>query len=470
MIPRRYWLVVLCWVGLHAANSIAANDKDSVDLIVNGDYIVTMDVAGTVLQKGAVVINDGEIIAIADQTQIGEKFVAEKQLGGTNRIVMPGLVNGHTHAAMTILRGIADDMELISWLNKFIFPAEVKYADQHFVTVGTKLACWEMIRGGTTTFVDMYYFANDIALAVEECGMRAMISSAVIDQKSPDANDAAHSLKIARDFLTTWKSRESRITPLLGTHAVYTLSKEQLIASRVLADEFDVGITIHVSESLFELDYSKKTYGDSSINFLDSIEFFSVPTIAAHVVYPTEHEISILKDRNVGVVHNPTSNMKMASGVSPVTLMIESGVSVGLGTDGTASNNDLDMWEEMRLAAFLQKVTRMNAEVMPAETVLEMATRIGAQAIGLGDVTGELRVGKRADVIQIDTSDVHHVPMYDVYSHLVYVTDEQDVVNVVIDGDIVVEDRQILTIDVDAIAREAKKISGKIKKDLVDTQ
>lgn len=468
----RWWtpLSVSCvCVFLAAAIFSQDDEKQEVDLVVNGEYIVTADDDWTLLRDGAVAVNDGKIVGIDTQEAIASQFSAKRSLPGRERIVMPGLVNGHTHAAMSILRGIADDRELLTWLNDFIFPAEVKYVDRNFVTTGTLLACWEMIRGGTTTFVDMYYFAHEIALAVESCGMRAMVSTAVIDQQSPDATDAAHSLQNAREFFDVWIGRNSRITPLLGTHAIYTLGKEQLIASRALASEYGVGITIHVSESLFEFEYSTTNYGDTSINFMDSIDFFSVPTIAAHVVYPTDKEISILNERRVGVIHNPTSNMKIASGISPVTKLIAAGVNVGLGTDGPASNNDLDMWEEMRLAAFLQKVSRLDAEALPAKDVLAMATRNGARAIGLGDTTGELVVGKRADLIQVDIADVHHVPMYDIYSHLVYVTDEQDVVSVVIDGNLVMEDGVFLTIEVDEVAEKARKLGSAIKNDLVGT-
>jgi 5-methylthioadenosine/S-adenosylhomocysteine deaminase len=320
-----------------------------------------------------------------------------------------------------------------------------------------------MIRGGTTSFVDMYYFPDTIAEVVDSCGMRALISATVIDQRSPDAENASDSIAKGIGFIERWQGKNSRITPIFGPHANYTLNAEQLQATRAAAIEHDVAISIHMSESPFELQYSKDTFGATSVEFYESIGFFDGPTIAAHMVWPTATEIPILAARQVGVIHNPTSNMKIASGISPVTEMLQAGVRVGLGTDGAASNNDLDMWEEMRLAALLQKVDRMDPQVLSASTVLTMATRGGAIAVGLGDTVGSLEVGKRADLIQVAFDDVHHVPTYDVISHLVYVTDEQDVASVVVDGKILMREHEMLTIDTQRVTTEAKALAAKIQ-------
>ncbi len=441
----------------------ARGGEDRIDLIVSGDYVVTMDKAGTVYENGAVAIDDGLILAIGSAENILAEYSAVKTLDGEHRIVMPGLVNGHSHAAMTLLRGVADDLALMDWLNNYIFPAEVEFVDSEFVRIGTELACWEMIRGGTTTFVDMYYYPDTIAEVIDRCGMRAMISTTVIDQRSPDAENADDSLQKGMGFIERWQGKNSRITPIFGPHANYTLNAEQLQATRKAAMELGAPISIHISESPFEFQYSQDTYGMPSIQMYESIGFFDGPTIAAHVVWPTKEEIPILAERKVGVIHNPTSNMKIASGISPVTEMLAAGVRVGLGTDGAASNNDLDMWEEMRLASLLQKVDRMDPEVMSATTVLTMATRGGATAIGLGEITGSLEVGKRADLIQVAFGDVHHVPTYDVISHLVYVTDEQDVASVVVDGQVLMEDKQILTIETDRVRTEANALAAKIQ-------
>jgi 5-methylthioadenosine/S-adenosylhomocysteine deaminase len=331
---------------------------------------------------------------------------------------------------MTLLRGVADDLALMDWLTNYIFPAEVEFVDPEFVRIGTELACWEMIRGGTTTFVDMYYYPDIIAAVVESCGMRAMISATVIDQRSPDAENADDSIRKGSDFIERWKDRNNRITPIFGPHANYTLNADQLRATREAALELGVPISIHMSESPFEVQYSRDTYGMTSIELFESIGFFEGPTIAAHVVWPTEAEIPILAERKV------------------------------------ASNNDLDLWEEMRLASFLQKVEQMDPEVLSAKTVLEMATSGGATAIGLGDSIGSLEVGKRADLIQVAFDDVHHVPTYDVISHLIYVTDEQDVASVVVDGRVLMREREFLTIDTVRVADEARALAAKIQRAL----
>ena len=457
-------LTTRCFITLFAATvPIACQSQDAIDLIVEGDHVVTMDAAMTVIENGAVAIDDGVIIAVGSADEIAATYEARQTLAGDNRIVMPGLVNGHSHAAMTLLRGVADDLALMDWLNNYIFPAEVQFVDAEFVRIGTELACWEMIRGGTTTFVDMYYYPDTIAEVVDSCGMRALISATVIDQRSPDAEDADDSIRKGSGFIERWLGKNDRITPIFGPHANYTLNAEQLKATRQAAMEFGVPISIHMSESPFEVQYSKDTYGMTSIELFQSIGFFEGPTIAAHVVWPTDAEIAILAERKVGVIHNPTSNMKIASGISPVTDMLAAGVRVGLGTDGAASNNDLDMWEEMRLASFLQKVEQMNPEVLSAETVLRMATSGGATAIGLGDTIGSVESGKRADLIQVAFEDVHHIPTYDVVSHLVYVTDEQDVASVVVDGAVLMREGEMLTIDTGRVTREATELAARIQ-------
>ena len=468
--------IILCCLFLQAcsppaqdsatAQSENPDSRQQIDLIIAGDYIISMSVDGAVYKDAAVVVDKGLIIAIGNANEIAATYQSANTLQGDNRIVMPGLINGHSHAAMTLLRGVAEDLALLDWLNNYIFPAEVEFVDAEFVRIGTELACWEMIRGGTTTFVDMYYYPGVSAEVVESCGMRALLSASVIDQRSPDAENAADSLSKGLAFIERWKGRNSRITPMFGPHSNYTLNADQLRAVRDAAIDADVGITIHMSESPYEVQQSKIVYGTTSIELFDSIGLFDAPTIGAHVVWPTEAEISILAEKKVGVIHNPTSNMKTAAGISPVSKMLQAGVNVGLGTDGAASNNDLDMWEEMRLAALLQKVDQMDPEVMPANTVLTMATRGGAEAIGLGDSIGSLAVGKRADIIQVSFDDVHFVPTYDVISHLVYVADEQDVTTVVVDGKVLMKDKKILTIDTKRVKKEATELAARIQKAL----
>jgi len=460
---KKLTLISLLLALVACSQSSTEAPADQIDLIILGDYVVSMDASASVYQDGAVAVDDGLILAVGPAAEITAEYTAAETLAGTDRIVMPGLINGHSHAAMTLLRGVADDLGLMDWLNNYIFPAEVQFVDTEFVRIGTELACWEMIRGGTTTFVDMYYFPDTVAGVVDSCGLRAMVSATIIDQRSPDAENASDSINKGIDFINRWKDKNSRITPIFGPHANYTLNAEQLKATRAAATKHGVSISIHMSESPFELQYSKDTFGMTSIELYESIGFLDGPTIAAHVVWPTEVEIPILVERKVGVIHNPTSNMKIASGISPVAEMLQAGVRVGLGTDGAASNNDLDMWEEMRLAALLQKVDRMDPTVMSASTVLTMATSGGALAIGLADSVGSIEVGKRADVIQVAFDDVHHVPTYDVISHLVYVSDEQDVASVVVDGKVLMKEREILTIDTERVRAEANALAAKIQ-------
>jgi len=445
--------------------SVATGPADSIDMIVNADYVLTM-VGDELIADGAVAIDAGQIVAVGPAAELAGRYSARTTLSDKGTVVMPGLINGHTHAAMSLLRGVADDLELMQWLTEFIFPAEVRYVDAEFVRIGTELACWEMIRGGTTTFVDLYYFPDAVAEAVERCGLRAIVAPTVIDQQSPDAANGQQSLEQARDFARRWKGRNSRITPAIAAHSVYTLPAEWVRKVRDAAAEVGVPVSIHLSESPYEVEVTRKNFDSTSTELLDKLKFFDNHTIAAHVVWPTETDQHTLAARKVGVIHNPTSNMKIASGISPVVDMLAEGVLVGLGTDGAASNNDLDMWEEIRLAALLAKVSRMDPTVLAAGTVLNMATSGGAAAVGLADQVGELRAGLRADLIQVSISDLTFVPLFDVISHLVYVADEHDVTTVIVDGKILMRNREVLTLDGEKLREEATRLADKIAEGL----
>ena len=466
---RRIVLLAVLVLLTGASLSVSARTtRTSVDLIVAGDYVVTMADDQPVIHDGAVAVDHGMIIAVGPRDDVTASYRARQTVTGHDRVVMPGLVNGHTHAAMTLLRGIADDRELIDWLTHYIFPTEQRFVDEDFVRVGTELACWEMIRGGTTTFVDMYYFPDAVARAVEKCGLRVLVAASVINQKSPDAADAVQSLRQAAEFVGRWKGRNNRIIPAIAAHAIYTLKPEQLVEIRAKARELGVPVSIHISESRFEMDYSQRNFGTTPVKFLDGLGFFNGPTIGAHLVWPTDEEIGLLAERHVGVIHNPTSNMKISSGIAPVARMLKAGVAVGLGTDGAASNNDLDMWEEMRLAAFLQKVATMDPQVVPARTALRMATLGGAQAIGLEREIGALTAGRRADVIQVSLDDVHFLPLYDVISHLVYVAHERDVVTVIVDGKILMSEGKVRSVDEKRVRSEATAIAARIRAVVID--
>ena len=461
--PRAFAVLLLA---LSALCGLAACDSpaSAIDLIVVGDTVIVMDDANTLIRNGAVAVDDGFIVAVGTRAAITGDYRATEVLDGAGKVVLPGLINTHTHAAMSLLRGIADDKELMDWLVNYMFPVEVRFVDPDFVRLGTELSCWEMIRGGTTTFVDMYYFNDSVAEAVESCGLRALIATSVIDQPSPDAADAREGLQRAVEFIERWQGRNNRIIPVMGAHAVYTVKPAELRAVREMADRLGVPALIHVSESPSEMQMVMDTFGTTPIRHLEALGFFDGPTLAAHVVWPREDEIQILVSRGVGVTHDPSSNMKISSGVSPVAAMLDAGVKIGLGTDGPATNNDLDMWEEMRIAAFLQKVSTMDPEVLPAATALRMATRGGAEALGLEDQIGSLLAGLRADLIQVSLDDMHFVPAYgDVVSQLVYVGDEQDVTTVVVDGKVIMRDKTILTIDAERVRREANALAAEIR-------
>jgi len=295
------------------------------------------------------------------------------------------------------------------------------------------------------------------------------VAASVIDQKSPDAANGTESLAKAVDFVHRWKGRDNRIIPIMGAHAIYTIPPDLMRRIAAAAQELDVPISIHVSESRWEIETAQKTYQTTPIHALDQLGVFGVHTIAAHVVWPTDDDIPVLLQHQVGVIHNPSSNMKISSGIAPVTKLLAAGVHVGLGTDGPATNNDLDMWEEMRLAAFLQKVSTMDPKVIPARTALNMATHGGAEAIGLGEELGTLAPGRRADLIQVSLADEHFVPMYDVISHLVYVAHAEDVTSVVVDGKILMRDGKVLTVDEAQVRREATAIATRIQAALAAT-
>jgi len=457
-------LVCLICVLPVLSSCVSIATAQTVDLIIEGDYVVTMDAENAIIRDGAVAIRAGEIVAVDSRVAILERFTAGKIVSGQDRILMPGLVNGHSHMAMTLLRGLADDLELMTWLNDFIFPAEVSFVDEAFVRTGTDLACWEMLAGGTTTVVDMYYFPNTVAESIENCGIRGIVAATVIGQQSPDAKTPVLGLKNANEFISRWKGRNDRVIPALGPHAIYTTPPAMLLQVRDAALASDSPITMHIAESKSEMDFAIKHYKLSTISLLDSIGFFApdLRIIGAHVIWPSEKEIALLATHRIGAIHNPTSNMKVTAGVAPIGELRAAGVKVGLGTDGAASNNDLDMWDEMRLATLLQKITHADPTLLPARQVLRMATIDGAAAIGLSDEIGSIETGKRADLIQMDLSAPHMLPLYDVESHLVYVADSQDVVTVLVGGELLVEDRAFLMLDIQAIRVAVKAFQQKI--------
>ena len=444
--------------------------RDPVDLVVAGDWVLTLAPDEAPIPSGAVAIANGEIVAVGPAAEIDRRYRAANRIDGTDRVVMPGLVNGHTHAAMSLLRGVADDLELMAWLTGYIFPAEVALVDEDFVRTGTQLACWEMIRGGITSFVDMYYFPDAVAETVVDCGLRAVVAPSVIEQRAPDAPDGATSLAQARSFASRWRERHPRIVPAIGAHSVYTVSRDGLERIVAATRAANVPLAIHVAESANEMAASQAQHGMSPVAVLEDIGAFSGPVIAAHMVHPDANDVATLARRRVGVVHNPTSNLKLASGVAPVTQMRAAGVPVGLGTDGAASNNDLDLWEEIRLAGLLAKNHTLDPTVLPAREALAMATRSGAHAAGLGDDVGMLAAGLRADLIQVRIDAMRHRPLYDIESHLVYVADATDVSTTIVEGVVLMRDEEVLSIDGKRLATEVaawrQRIAGELGLDI----
>ena len=440
---------------------------DKPDLIVYGDYVLTMEPDRPVLKDGAVVVSKDRIIAVGSRAEIDKRYVASKTIPGSGRVLLPGLINGHTHSAMTLFRGMVDDLNLTSWLNDYVFPIEGRFVNPAFVRTGAELACWEMIRGGTTTFVDMYFYPDEIAGVVDRCGLRAVVAAPHIDYPSPGFSGWDDSFAAATDFVRRWQGKHPRITPAFAPHSPYTVSPQHLRATIERAGEMNAPISMHLAEAPSEVEYIKKNFDTTPVQHVAGLGLYGQRLVAAHMVQLTAKDIAMTAKAGVGAIHNPTSNMKLGAGVSPVPAMLAAGVNVGLGTDGAASNNDLDMWEEIRMAALLHKLDSGDPTAVPASQALAMATRIGAHAIRLGDRIGQLKVGMQADIIQLSLGETRHLPLYNIESHLVYVLDSTDVLTTVVAGKVLMEDRKVLTIDEPRLRRDVNNISGEISKALL---
>jgi 5-methylthioadenosine/S-adenosylhomocysteine deaminase len=378
---------------------------------------------------------------------------------------MPGLINTHTHVPMVLFRGIADDLVLMEWLQKYIFPAEAKNVDEEFVRWGTRLGCLEMIQGGTTTYVDMYYFEDAIADETSRAGMRAVLGETLIDFPAPDNKTWDAGIAYTEKFASKWKGH-ALITPAIAPHAPYTVSTDHLRQAHSFSERHGIPLVIHILEDQSEVKTIQEKYGASSVVYLDRIGLLDNRVIAAHMVWPSADEINLLAKRSVGVAHCPQSNMKLAAGAAPVPQMLKAGVAVGLGTDGAASNNDLNMWEEIDAAAKLHKLTSKDPTVVNAREALEMATIRGARAIHLDKEIGSLEVGKRADIIIVDMNGAHQTPIYNVYSQLAYATKASDVETVIINGRVVMQNRRVLTVDERSVRVKANEYRDRIRKSI----
>ncbi len=421
--------------------------------LLAGGTVVTMDAAGSVIEDGAVAVSGARIAAVGGAAELRARFPEATVRSVAGRIVLPGLVNLHGHAPMTLFRGLADDLPLTRWLEEVIFPAEAEHVDEQFVRWGTRLACLEMLRGGTTTFVDMYYFEDAIAEEAERCGMRAVVGETLIDFPAPDNKSWAEAVAYTERFLERWRGHD-RITPAVAPHAPYTVSADHLRAAHALAVRHGVPMLIHLAEDSSEVDSVVARTGLRPIEYVDRLGILDRRVLAAHVVWPSPSEIELLARRGVGVAHCPQSNMKVAAGAAPVARMLAAGVAVGLGTDGAASNNDLDLWEEIDTAAKLQKLVNSDPTSLTAVEALRMATIGGARALGMDGEIGSLEAGKLADLIVVDPSGFHQQPLYDPYSTLAYSTKAADVETVIVHGRILVENGEVLSVDEAAVRRQ----------------
>src|ERR1043165_3149103 len=455
----------LILIALAIAFAVNASAATPADILITGGTVVTM--AGPDIENGSVVISGGKIVAVGPSSQIDGKYTAKTTIHARGSAVMPGFVNAHTHVPMTLFRGIADDRDLMDWLQNFIFPAEAKNVSKDFVKWGTRLAAAEMIESGTTTFADMDYFESDVARETKAAGLRGVLGETMIDFPVADNKTWDDVVKYVRAYVKQWKG-DRLITPALAPHAPFTVSEEHLRQVRSLATELGAPILIHVSETKDELrQVGEKHNGMTPGAYLDSLHFLGPDVVAAHGVWLTPEEIKMFAQRGTGVAHCPESNMMLASGVAPVVDMRRAGMNVGLGTDGPAgSNNNLDMVEEMASAARLQKVSKGDPKALSARDVLEMATIGGARVLGMEKKIGTLERGKRADVVVIDLQQAKVQPVYAVESAIVYAASGSSVVTTIVDGRVLMRDRKLFTVDEAATLQKAKQYRDQVLKSL----
>ncbi len=436
------------------------------DVLLVGGTVVTMNAHFDVYADGAVAIQGGDILAVGARESVLQQYDAEELIDCTGQYVLPGLVNAHTHASMTLLRGLADDLRLDVWLMGYCMPTEREFVTPEFCRLGTQIACAEMIRSGVTAFADMYYYESDVATATAEAGLRGVLGQTVLKFPSPDAATYEDSMAYVERFIKKWKGH-SLITPAVAPHAPYSTTPQILLECAELAAANDVPLLIHIAETRLEVDDNIKNYGDTVVPYVKKAGLFNAKVLAAHCVHVNAGEMNLLRDNRATVAHCPTSNLKLAAGIAQVQQMLDLRLTVGIGTDGPASNNDLDMFEEMRLAAILAKTAANDPTSLPARQALLMATRQGAEALFLGDKTGSLEIGKRADLITLEARPIHNMPQFHrdpdlIYSRIVYAGKSSDVRDVMCDGRWLMRDRLLLTIDESHILREAEIYAQKV--------
>ncbi len=442
---------------------LQARQVRAVSLVVTGGTVVTMDAARRVIAGGAVAIEGSRIVAVGPAAEIAGAYRGRVVVDASGQVVLPGLVNTHTHAPMVLYRGLADDLALMDWLQQYIFPAEAKTVNPAFVRTGTRLAALEMIQSGTTTYADMYYFEEEIAAVTRAAGLRGVLGQTIIQFPAPDARTPAEGLARTAAFIAKFKD-DDLVVPAVAPHALYTNDQATLTAARDLAVREGVPLLIHLAETEDEVKAARERAGTSPTGYLESFGFFTgARTLAAHGVWVSADDITTLARRGVGVSHNPESNMKLASGTAPVTGYLAAGVALGLGTDGAASNNDLDMFEAMRQASFLAKHATRDPRAVGAATALEMATLGGARALGMADRIGSLEAGKLADLITVRMNRTRQTPLYDPISHLVYTTRGDDVDTTIVNGRVLMRGRVVRTLDAPAVLAEARAAADLVR-------
>jgi 5-methylthioadenosine/S-adenosylhomocysteine deaminase len=436
--------------------------KTRVDLLVTGGTIVTMDGERRVIEYGALAVKGDTIVAVGPRAAIAARYTAARLVDARGQLVLPGLINTHNHAPMVLFRGIRDDVVLQEWLEKYIFPAEARNVTPEFVEAGTRLAALEMLLGGTTLYADMYYFEDVIARVTKAAGLRGLLGETIIDFPSPDSKTVADALAYTEKFLQRWKG-DPLIRAAVAPHSIYTNGEQTLRSSFALARKYGAPILIHLSETKRERDESLQKNSGSPPMYLERLGLLGPVVLAAHCVWLDADDIALLVHRGVGCAHNPSSNMMLSSGAAPIPEMIRAGLRLGLGTDGAASNNDLSMFEEMDLAAKLQKLVRNQPNIVTAEQMVELATIGGARALHMEKEIGSLEVGKKADFILVRASAPHAVPEYSVYSQIVYALKASDVESTVIAGRIVMQGRRVLTLNETEVIGAARRFAEKVK-------
>ena len=436
--------------------------SQAASIVITGGTVITEDDQRRVLAPGALAITGTDIVAVGTPEEIAGRFRAAQTIDATGQVVLPGLINTHTHAPMVLYRGLGNDLNLQDWLTKYIFPAEAKTVSPEFVRAGTRLAALEMILGGTTTFVDMYYFEEEVAEGAKEAGIRGVLGQTVIQFPVPDARTPADTFARTRAFIARYKG-DALVTPAVAPHSMYTLSADDLQAADRLAREQQVPLLIHLEETKKEHDDSITAHGLSPTAYVAKLGLLGPHVLGAHGVWLGPDDIQLMARARASISHNPESNMKLASGTAPLAEYMAARVPVGLGTDGAASNNDLDMFEAMRQAAFLQKVVHNDPTAAPASLVLDMATRQGAAAIGMGERLGQLTPGRRADVIIVDTTRPHLQPMFDPVAQIVYAAKSGDVRTTIVNGRVLMHDRAVKTLDARVVIAEAQRMAERVR-------